>query len=353
MDFNDTYQHLSPIGRFNQPTPGEFSSGVLSVIVGRGPVGLCAKTGAYRVVRSPQSVYDQMENEPAAVSLVVLPLIYNYRVVGVLQLTSTNAMHLDEAMLNSTLHVDSSLSPAGSPSRASMQPIHMNPFHLQIHEMCIEIGIDLAASLKLSVVVTSLAHSIDLYERSAELRLQEEQREVSREQETEELVAERDKALGRVEHLERSRLRHFKQSRRLREEAILWRKRCIEVKQSLEEYMEQVEAYDSQSREVEALHRAMREATTQVFGADEGQWTNAYTSSEYIDTTEYNYAPDADTLMMRTARSGVSSNSAPSESQFIDRSRAANSTVMFTPSLPDEGVSHTNPSRGGAGRRGR
>ena len=218
VDFNATYpQHLSPIGRFQGPGPGEFSSGVLSVIVGRGPVGVCAKTGQYRVVRSVPSVYDQLENGQGAVSLVVFPLIYNFRLVGVLQLTSRVSQHVDEAMLNSTLHLGSPSPTITSPNRVSMQLAQAEPMHTQLHKMCVELGIDLSTALKVSVVVTALSHSIDLYDNSAEARLQEEQLETTKERDVEELIAEKDKALGRVEHLERSRLRHFKQSRKLRE----------------------------------------------------------------------------------------------------------------------------------------
>lgn len=90
-----------------------------------------------------------------------------------------------------------------------------------------------------------------------------------------------------------------------------------------------IREYDNQSREVEALHRAMREATTKVFGTDEAQWTNPYTSSEYQDTmdTAASGIYDADTLMM--GRTGGSASRASVRG-------AGGNSVMFTPSVLEE-----------------
>lgn len=105
-------------------------------------------------------------------------------------------------------------------------------------------------------------------------------------------------------------------------------------------------AYDHHSREVEALHRAMREATAQVFGTDESQWTNPYTSSEYIDTDTMT----GDTLLMKsTMRSGFTASSylpAEDSQQQGRASRSSNAgNVMFTPSVREESVRSSSRER--------
>ena len=94
-------------------------------------------------------------------------------------------------------------------------------------------------------------------------------------------------------------------------------------------------AYDMQSREVESLHRAMRDATAQVFGGDEVQWTNTYTSAEYMDTAENTHTTDADTLIMRTGQSGVSARTGGNTSQYTSKARGgkASQSMVFTPSI--------------------
>lgn len=207
----------SPLGRFNQPEVGDFMTGVISVIVGRGPVGMCAKSGEYGVFRENPSTYSQMEGaDNGPVVLVVIPLVSNRQVVGVLQLSSADVRHMNTGLFDSGL-VMGGQSPLKSPSRGNIHMPNASPFHVQIYKMCLEVGIDLSTALKLSVVVSALSHSILLYHNSIESRLAEDHREVSKENEMNEIVAEKDKALSRIEHLERSRLRHFKQSRKLRE----------------------------------------------------------------------------------------------------------------------------------------
>jgi hypothetical protein len=217
----------SPAGRFNQPDAGDFmSGGVLSVIVGRGPVGICAKTGEYRVFRENASTYNQMEGDQGQVVLIVIPLISNRQVIGVLQLSSTDMRHMDTGMLDSGVILGSP-STHNSPSRAGMHISNTSPFHVQIYKMCLEVGIDLSTALKLSVVVSALSQSIELYHNSVESRLAEDHHEATKESEVNDIIAEKDKALSRIDHLERSRLRHFKQSRKLREVSCLLQRRIV------------------------------------------------------------------------------------------------------------------------------
>jgi hypothetical protein len=102
-------------------------------------------------------------------------------------------------------------------------------------------------------------------------------------------------------------------------------------------------AYDHHSRDVEALHRAMREATAQVFGTDEAQWTNPYTSSEYLDTD----TTTGDTLMMKsTLRSGFTAASshvsereeAMHHGRSFSRSGHGGNVMFSTPSVVEDSV---------------
>mmetsp|Transcript_487 Transcript_487/g.887 ORF Transcript_487/g.887 Transcript_487/m.887 type:complete len:1559 (+) Transcript_487:67-4743(+) len=252
------------------------SVGTVTVIVGRGVVGSCAKTAEFSVSRQAGlNSYDD------SIASAVLPLIWGGRLYGVLQLTGA---------ANISMGVGSSVEAASNHSSSQLNAFagwtvqDAPPMVSQLYEMCVDIGVDLATAIQMGVVISALAQSIASFAEGTRDRIEENERIESIEKQWKGAEEAKEKAFERIEHLERSRLRHFKQSRKLKEEAVIWRNRCLEMKQSLEDYMTRAESFEAYNREVEQLHHSMRQATLEIFGEDgTGQNGDLWTHHEHVD----------------------------------------------------------------------
>jgi hypothetical protein len=327
---------------------------IVSVIVGRGNIGVCAKTGSYRVNRyvtsstqSPDKHKQQSEAQRGEtrksvdddVVSIVVPLISSGCIVGVLQLTplrsagtgtgsgeeprpdspvafrypSTSAMTFSYPFPNPPPHQSSfgayslphstsqsisqsetqTHSPAFNSSRffkTAVAPIPPPQF-TELVNMCMDVHIsDVSTIAQLCIVVGTLSDSLRMYINGSTKKADFMTAAVAEKEQLESYIAQLhgevatfeesiDKSSKRIEHLEKSRLKYFNESKSFRDKADAADKYNEALTQELGMCRDKLDKYESKkvSEDVvmQKLHRSLTKASIEVFG------TPAATSSSH------------------------------------------------------------------------
>jgi len=350
-------EHLfhTPFEQRHQSNEKGDNAEIVSVIVGRGNVGACAKSGSYQVnrrVTSSTSFPDRQRrnsfddhggegvNNDDIVSIVV-PLISSGCIVGVVQFTphrvkSNVPKGLDTSRPNSPVSVpypstaaaamsfsypfpnpaphqasfgsysipNDSVTLSRSPYNAhssrflktSVAPLPPPQF-TELVNMCMDVHIsDVSTVSQLCIVVGTLSDSLRLFidgnikktDYIATAAADKEQMEKYIAQLHGEVSAFEesvDKSTKRIEHLEKSRLKYFNESKAFKEKAEAYEKDNEGLTKELGKCKDKLNKYLDKKRSegvvMNKLHRSLSQATIEVFGTPAA--TGDHNESSNID----------------------------------------------------------------------
>ncbi len=205
--------------------------GNISIPIGSGIVGQCAKSGVYSIcyheinkaiaISSPNN---QLSPSEVRTAVAALPLIYDQSIVGVIQIKSKDLYNLNSILLEAgTDRIRNKRLNSESRSSPSRKRHFIQSTATQLFNLCLDLKLDLQNAIKLISIVSALIHAInryivkDFFKTELQSTMEKEMLLKSLKEEKEVANELQHKATQRVEHLEQSRLRHFKEAKRCRE----------------------------------------------------------------------------------------------------------------------------------------
>lgn len=363
----------TPFEQRHQNHEQDSNAEVVSVIVGRGNVGTCAKTGSYQVNRHVTSSTTFPDNQKQHfdaslnsahddIASIVVPLISSGCIVGVLQLTplrrqnpmknscelrpnspvafpypstAAAAMSFSYPFPNPAPHQASfgsyslpqeSMTVSRSPStshssrffKQSVAPLPPPQF-TELVNMCMDVHIsDISTVSQLCIVVGTLSDSLRMFidgnvkktDFTAEAMAEKEQLETYIAQlhgEVSNFEETVEKSTKRIEHLEKSRLKYFNESKTFKEKVEEYEKENEGLTEELSRCKSKLDKYLNKKRSegvvMEKLHRSLSKATIEVFG------TPAVSGESYNNDTDLSNYNSGDGAGMSMRDLGDRSNS--------------------------------------------
>ena len=320
---------------------------IVSVIVGRGNVGKCAKTGTYQVYReiSSSSFAIDQSNRTTSVSndvvCAVVPLISSGSIVGVLQLTpcqvrmpsdsnqgsespvmfkypslaSTGValsypfpnLSQQPSMRSNTREISRSLSDTTLPSAHVLHkpgsPLPPPQF-TELVNMCLDMKFtEINTISELCIVVGSLSDALRVFIDGNVKKTDYLETAAAEKEKLETYIAQLhgevatfeksvDESTKRIQHLEKSRLKYFNEFKAFKEKAESLEQNFDEVSENLKACQEKLHKYESKERTedvvMKKLHRSLTKASIEVFGtpAELDDDVNAMTNHSLANETK-------------------------------------------------------------------